>query len=248
MDEQYQNLTKRERRSLRREEKQRKQLQKTQKQFISKIFLWLLIALCFIGLILIVFKASSSQKQPGLSLDSASASDWVKGDKDAKVVLVEYSDFQCPACARLYLLVKQLEKEFGAKAFFVYRHFPLKNLHQNAEPAAFASEAAGRQNKFWAMHDLLFDKQTEWSDKDDAKEVFFQYAQELGLDVEKFKSDLDSQEVKEKVANDILSGQRGGVRGTPAFFINGKIVQKNPIDYDQFKQLLQQAIDAYKTQ
>ena len=104
---------------------------------------------------------ASSGSKPALLTSAVSDSDWVKGNRSAPVVLVEYSDFQCPACAASAPLVKQLTEEFGNKIAFVYRHFPLPQ-HKNAYPAAQAAEAAGKQGKFWEMADLIFANQTKW--------------------------------------------------------------------------------------
>lgn len=92
-----------------------------------------------------------------------SPDDWVQGDRNSKVVLIEYSDFQCPACAAYFPIIKQLNEEFDGKIAFVYRHYPLVNIHPYAEPMARAAEAAGKQGKFWEMYDMIFSKQAEWS-------------------------------------------------------------------------------------
>ncbi|OGF63404.1 hypothetical protein A2926_03960 [Candidatus Giovannonibacteria bacterium RIFCSPLOWO2_01_FULL_44_40] len=167
------------------------------------------------------------------ALDAVSEQDWWKGNKNAQIVLIEYSDFQCPACAIYYPLVNKLSEELGDKISFVYRHFPLKQ-HQNAEPAAWAAEAAGRQGKFWEMHDLIFENQKIWSDQKNAEELFIKYAEALSLDMAKFKEDVGSKEINEKVESDYQSGLRAGVDSTPTFFLNGKRIQ-NSQNYEEFK-------------
>ncbi|MBI5452425.1 thioredoxin domain-containing protein, partial [Candidatus Gottesmanbacteria bacterium] len=164
-------------------------------------------------------------------------------DKDAKAVLVEYSDFQCPACAFYYSMVNSLEREIGKKMLFVYRHYPLTQ-HKNARLAAAAAEAAGLQGKFWEMHALLFENQKIWSDTDDARKIFTDYAKSLTLDMMKFEKDLDLQEVKDKVENDLKSGQALGVDATPTFYLNGKKLS-NIESYEQFKQIIEK--EAEKT-
>lgn len=208
----------------------------------------LVLAFSVFVVILIVIKLAGSKppadKTSGQSTSSVniiSSSDRVLGNKDAKVTLVEYSDFQCPACGAYYPIVKQLNLEFAGRIQFVYRHFPLTQIHANANLAALSAEAAGKQNKFWEMHDIIFENQSKWSGEKNAKDLFVEYAQKLNLDVEKFKNDLDSDEVQEKVANDYQSGIRLGVNATPTFFLNGTKLQ-NPASYEAFKKLLEEAI------
>lgn len=174
------------------------------------------------------------------NLPAVNSSDWVKGEKGAKVTLIEYSDFQCPACATYYPILKQLNQEFGDKMQFVYRHFPLKK-HLNAELVARAAEAAGRQEKFWEMHDLIFENQGKWSDDKNAEAKFVKYAQSLNLDLEKFKANLNSQEIKEKVKSDLQGGLGAGVSATPTFFLNGVKLQ-NPQNYEEFKRIIEDTI------
>ena len=118
----------------------------------------------------------------------------LKGD-NPPLRIVEFADFQCPACRSYYPLLLEVFEAYRDRISFVYRHFPLKQIHFNAEPAAWASEAASRQGKFWEMHNLLFEKQNEWSTPTDLKKTFGDYAELLGLDKQKFLTDLDSKEV-----------------------------------------------------
>lgn len=196
------------------------------------------------GIIKLVGSNNPSNKNLGQttpSVNVVSTSDWIKGNKEAKVTLIEYSDFQCPACGVYYPVVKQLNQKLGDKTQFVYRHFPLRQIHANAEVAAYVAEAAGIQNKFWEMHDMLFENQNKWSGEKNAKDIFIEYARSLNLDIEKFKNDLDSKEVKAKVENDYQDGVRFGVNATPTFFLNGTKLQ-NPRSYEEFKALLEEAI------
>ena len=124
---------------------------------------------------------------------------------------------------------------------FIYRHFPLRQTHRNAELASRVAEAAGRQDKFWEMHDMIFANQTEWSDQRNAKNLFLQYAASLNLDVKKFEDDIDAKEIKDKVQNDYQSGVKFRVNSTPTFFLDGKKLQ-NPRTYEEFKGLIEEAI------
>ena len=170
--------------------------------------------------------------------ESVSEADWVKGNKDSKVSLIEYSDLQCPACGAYYPVTKKLLTEFGESIIFAYRHFPLRQIHFNSQISAQAAEAAGLQGKFWEMHDLLFERQEKWAEEKDPKALFKQYAQELGLDVEQFKGDLESEKVRNEVEGDFQSGLKSGVNATPTFFLNGKKIQ-NPRTFEEFKSIIE---------
>ena len=147
-----------------------------------------------------------------------------------EVVLVEFSDFQCPACLTVQEPLKQILKKYEGKITFVYRHFPLISIHKNAMVAAYAAEAAGLQGKFWEMHDLLFAKQAEWSDLSDPRGKFGEYITQLEIDLDRFKSDLESQAVKDVVAVDLLATTRYRLSGTPTFFVNGVKVEFGQIE------------------
>jgi len=164
----------------------------------------------------------------------------IKWSPEKKNILIKYSDFQCPACAQYHsVVIKELEKdkEVTDKITFVYRHFPLDTAHPNAREAAYAAEAAGKQGKFYEMHDMLFDNQNTWSPMANPQETFISYAKELKLDEEQFKKDMTSQEVKDIVQNDFISGTEANVQGTPTFFFNGKRLQ-TPGTIEEFKQML----------
>jgi protein-disulfide isomerase len=140
--------------------------------------------------------------------------DHVQGRIRAPVVLVEYGDFECPDCKAAYPLVKTLQARFGDDLCFVYRHFPLIEKHLLAAPAAEASEAAGAQNLFWQMHDLLFESSP-------VLDRLSQFAREIGADTHRFDRALRSRTYRPRVEQDIEDGAASGVHGTPSFFING---------------------------
>jgi protein-disulfide isomerase len=168
-------------------------------------------------------------------------SDWVKGSAEASVTLIEFSDFQCPACRAYYPLVKQLTDEFPDDLRVVYKHFPLTTVHLNAYDAAVASEAAGVQGKFWEMHDILFERQTEWESENDPAGKFAEYAKEIGLDEEKFRSDLASSELAAGVDSDVELGNSLGVNATPTFYLKGGKISVPPQSFEQFKSLIETA-------
>lgn len=204
---------------------------------MSKRFILWSGAIAVVLLVLFLIGRGPSQINSTGKLLAVSAEDITKGPADASVTLIEYSDFQCPACAAYYPLLKQLNQDFEGQIKFVYRHFPLMQIHANAELAAKAAEAAGLQGKFWEMHDMIFENQKSWASSANAAVIFAGYAVSLGLDSEKFATDINSTEVKQKVLRDYQSGLKAGVNGTPTFFINGEKIA-NPRGYDEFKALI----------
>ena len=136
--------------------------------------------------------------------------------------------------------MKQAHKDFGDNLAIVYRHFPLRQIHKNAEMSALSAEAAGKQNKFWEMHDMIFENQKNWENDKNAKDIFIGYAKELGLNFEQFKNDLGSKELEQKIEADYQSGVKAGVNHTPTFFLNGKEIQ-NFRSYDEFKVIVSEA-------
>jgi protein-disulfide isomerase len=143
-------------------------------------------------------------------------SDHIQGSKDASVTLIEYGDFQCPYCGMAYPVVKQVQRRMGESMCFVFRHFPLTEVHPFAEGAAEAAEGAGEQGKFWEMHDTLYENQNALAPED-----LVGYAQQLHLDVPRLITDLKTHAHAKRIREDFLSGVRSGVNGTPTFFING---------------------------
>jgi protein-disulfide isomerase len=147
---------------------------------------------------------------------AVSERDHVQGSTTAPVTLVEYGDYECPYCGAAYPIVKELQRRLGDRLRFVFRNFPLGNMHPHAEHAAEAAEAAGAQGKFWEMHDWLYEHQQALGD-----EQLEEYAGTIGLDVERFDTEMEGQVHQERVRADFMSGVRSGVNGTPTFFING---------------------------
>ncbi|MBI4235382.1 thioredoxin domain-containing protein [Candidatus Peregrinibacteria bacterium] len=170
--------------------------------------------------------------------------DNTKGNKDAKIQIVEYSDFQCPACASYFPILRDVMKEFGNYVYFSYRNFPIRSKHLNADISAYAAEAAARQGKFWEMHDLLFENQTFWSGEsgEAAQVLFTQYANQLGLDTQKFMADMADKNIQRKVDDDLESGLNSGVQGTPSVFVDGKKLEFN-LSLDEFRVLIRQKLE-----
>lgn len=143
--------------------------------------------------------------------------DHIQGKNSAPLELVEYGDYQCPHCGHAYPIIKNVQLNLGDDLKFVFRNFPLSEIHPDAFNAAVAAEAAGLQQKFWEMHDIIFENQQEL----DFVSLFL-YAKKIGLDLERFKNDIQKNTLITKVEQDFESGVRSGVNGTPSFFINGK--------------------------
>lgn len=186
--------------------------------------------------------AQDSANEPQKLEVAVNDSDWFVGGKDASVVIVEYSDFQCPACGAYFPVMKGLQEAYGDKLKIVYRNYPLTSLHPNAQLAAQAAEAAGIQGQFFVMHDLLFGNQQTWSAEADPTNTFIGYATSIGLDIEKFKTDLTSDATFSAVKEDIRSGDKSNVDSTPTFFLNGFQIEKNPQGLDPFKALIDAAL------
>lgn len=146
-----------------------------------------------------------------------SSNDNVYGNPFAGIELVEYGDYECPYCGRAWPLVKDIKQRYGAHLKFVFRNFPLRKIHPHAFAASVATEAAALQGKFWEMHDIVFENQTMLDD-----EHILSFANRLGLDMDRFKNDIQQKKLADKVEKDFESGLRSGVNRTPTFFINGE--------------------------
>jgi protein-disulfide isomerase len=167
---------------------------------------------------------------------AVNSQDHIQGNAHAPIELVEYGDYQCPHCGHAYPIIKSIQKKMGDKLKFVFRNFPLSEVHPNAVNAAVASEAAAVQNKFWEMHDHLFEYQSRLDD-----ESLVKYAGQVKLNVEQFEDDFGRPELIQKVDTDFESGVRSGVNGTPSFFINGE-KYNNSWDEDTFLSYLSSII------
>jgi protein-disulfide isomerase len=201
-------------------------------------------------------KTSSKQPQSNPSSTIISVSlddDPVKGDPNAPITIVEFSDFQCPFCARFFSetlpLIQKNYIETG-KVKFVYRDFPIPSIHQNAIPAAIAAECADEQGMFWEYHDKIFENQLLWQDLDKQNVVstFEQFAKELGLDTESFNTCLESAKYLDEVQNDLNDGVSYGVTGTPGFFIGNEKIGYSMVSgaqpYAAFQQVFDQLLES----
>ena len=246
-----QSLSKKERRELKRQERRAVQISEKRSGSLRRVVIWGIALLAIAGsaagvYYLAITSTPDETNKNGTLIDTVSSADWIRGNSASPVTLVEYGDFQCPACAQYYPVVKTLEQEFAADTQFIFRHFPLTRPHPNAKSAAAAAEAAGMQGKFWEMHDMLFEKQNEWTTKPRPQSAFNAYAEELGLDVAKFEDDMNRDDIEEKIDAHFKSGSASGVDSTPTFFLNGTKLQ-NPKSIDEFRALLTETIAETKT-
>ncbi len=215
-------MSKRDEQRKRKEQKQKAAQQREQtRRMMAKLGMFVVAPL----LILLVLYTLFSQG-PTYSPVEIADSDHVRGISNNPVSIVVYADFQCPACATEHDSMTQVWPEIRDKAFLVFRHFPITTAHPHSWTASLYAEAAGRQGRFWEMHDFLFATQGIWSALPDAEGEFDSYALELNLDIDQLHADLESDEVIAKVRNDQRGGNAAGVRGTPAVFINGRQIAR----------------------
>src|SRR3954465_6223883 len=167
---------------------------------------------------------NTTNMRPRLTMP-APERDHIRGPATAGVTLVEYGDYECPHCLGAHPIVMHVQEIMGSRIRFVFRNFPIRNIHPNAELAAEAAEAAGAQGKFWEMHNHLFEHQDHLRESD-----LIKYARKIGLDVEQFRNELGTRAFSARVREDVHSGVRSGVNGTPTFFING-IRHEEPWDF-----------------
>ncbi len=176
-----------------------------------------LVVLLILGASFIYANQAAKKANVGVVIETR-----VKGNPDAKVVITEYADFQCPACGQMEPVLKEVMDKYGDQIKLEFKHFPLIAIHPFALPAARASEAAAQQGKFWEMHDKLFEEQTVWSKGGNADAFFIKYAEDLGLDVSTFRRHLSSSVINDAINDSFKEAQDLGLTGTPSLFLNGE--------------------------
>jgi len=185
----------------------------------------------------------SSEDTPKLTVPVNETRDHIQGSTQAKVILVQYGDYQCPYCGEAYPIIKRIEKRFGSDLRFVFRNFPITEAHPFAETGAEIAEAAGAQGKFWEMHDYLYENQQSLSNVD----YFARYANEkLGLDGKRLKEEVLTRTYSPRIKEDFMSGVRSGVNGTPTFFIND-YRHNGSYDYEVLEEAIEIAMGSKKT-
>ena len=235
-----QKLTKKEKKELRKLEWQEKAKTQERNAKIKKYSIWAgavgIIVLVIAGLVMLV-SAPSSPSSEAANVAPVSEKDISKGNPKAKVTLIEYADFQCPACAAYHSVITQLQTQYQDKMFYVYRMFPLTNIHPNAKISAQAAYASHKQNKFFEMDDLLYEGQKDWENESDPRGIFIDYAKKLKLDAKKFQDDMNSDEAKKYVEAAENQALAEGINQTPTFILNGVKI-KNPGSFEEFKKLI----------
>jgi protein-disulfide isomerase len=209
---------------------------------------WIIFAvLCLgiLGLIIVTTKKDSGSNWSGDAskvIANGPIADHVFGSAAQKVTLIEYGDYQCPGCESVYPAIKEITNKYKDNLTFVFRNMPLTNIHPNALAAATAAEAAGMQGKYYEYHDLLYDNQDAWKDTSASTRTskFEEYAKQLGLDDNKFKSDLASSQVSDKINRDRATAKTFDVTSTPTVILNGqKVPQDTVFDKDKLSQAIE---------
>jgi protein-disulfide isomerase len=195
---------------------------------------------------------SNTAKTPVTSTSLGATPPNMLGSPTASVTVEEFADFQCGACAQVHPTLKELQGIYGSRIRFIFRNFPLGiPAHDKAYDAAVAVEAAGMQdrNKFWAMQDQLFTNQQSWTANPNYRDMWADYAQKIGLDVERFKSDMAGKDTKARVDADLQRGRGMSVSSTPSLYVNGKIIPLDSIKIETLRQMIDAEIqNAIKTQ
>ncbi len=165
-----------------------------------------------------------------------------EGPANAPVTIEEFGDFQCPPCAMFHPVLKEMEKEFGPKLRVIFREYPLVPTHEHALSAARSAEAAGLQGKFWQMHDIIYTNQKAWKNAFDVRPIFEEYAKTIGLNLERYRQDLTSETVQNRIFLDGKRARALGVKGTPTVFMNGREVPFESLEPTRLRPLIEAEI------
>ncbi len=212
----------------------------------NTVILTVVSLIVLFGFLYLVYSLTNKPVQTSFpQINKLKSDDHISWSLSKQHLLIEYGDFQCPACGAFHPILQSFEASgspnlnISKRIAFVFRHYPLVTVHQNALSAAYASEAASDQGKFWEMHNLLFENQKDWSTLQNPTDYFITLADKLKLNTAQFKKDLDSTQIKKRVEEDRSSGDQAQVSSTPTFFLDGKKLDIQTLD--QFTQLLQAA-------
>ena len=197
---------------------------------------WIIFATFTIGILAVLALISNGSKIDVSEVDvnaiqiasseNGNIADHVFGKAGSKVTLIEYGDYQCPPCGNIYPIVKSVSEKYKNQIQFVFRNYPIPSLHPNAKTAASVAEAAGLQDKFWEMHNKIYESQSDWSDLSITERgTFFEnLASELKLNITKFKADIAESKINKKISYDTALAKKAGIEGTPSFYLNGTLV------------------------
>ena len=209
------------------------------KKYIPTILISIAILFVVVFIARALMAPESSQTNTSSSELSQQDKDALKtgatiGDPNSKVVVTEFGDYQCPACAAWHTFVKDtMLPKYQGQILFVFKNFPLP-IHKNAKASAYAVEAAGLQGKFWEMHNIVYENQSEWENESNPNGKFEEYANRVGLNIDQWKKDKESSKIKDLVEKDTKLGEKLNLPGTPSFLVNGVLVQtKSEADLTQ---------------
>jgi len=213
------------------------------KESKTLLILGIITLFIFVGGIFFFTKEDQSQPENSTPVDSSvlyKSHNKQTSNQEKPIQIIEFGDFQCPACAGINPTLKKVISDREQDINFIFRHFPLPQ-HKNAMISSLAVEAAGEQGKYWEMYNKIFENQDNWSESDNAKEIFINYAKELTLDDAKFTQDLDKEELKARINTDMKDAQALGINSTPTFFVNG-IKLSRPPSYSTFIEIIDQEL------
>lgn len=206
-----------------------------------------ILAVVIVGIIgVFLFTRSDTAESPSGS-SGGTISNNSKGKLDSSVEVIEYADFQCPACGQFFAIVDSVASKYSDSVKFTFRHYPIDTIHPNARAAHRAAQSAANQGKFFEMHDKLFINQNAWSQLTDPTGVFESYAGELGLDIAVYKVDFAAAATNDIINADTAEGKSKGVSGTPSFFINGVKIENSELNtVEAFSAKIDEALAASK--
>lgn len=208
------------------------------KQFIA---IMVVVILGLFGVLMLTRKDDPKTSSSSQSSQSEGSNNKV-GAGNKKVTLLEFGDFQCPACKSYLPIVQEIKKSYGDDITFQFRHYPLVQIHPNATISARAAEAAAKQGKFFEMHDLLYENQESWASSSNPTSIFETFASQLNLKTDQFKTDMADAGTLAIINADSKIAQAAGANSTPSFSINGVKIEKNPTSVEEFKKLIDDAI------
>ena len=216
------------------------------KRFLPFVIIAAVLVAVLIALVMFLRSSqrsgTSNNPAPDPSTPSGAEPPHIRGNPNAPVTLEEFADFQCPSCGAYYPELKKIEAEFGDRLRVIFRERPLVPPHEHALIAAQAAEAAGLQNRFWEMHDKLYENQKTWSEANDVVPMFVDYAKQVGLDPDRFMRDLNGEAVAARIFQDGKRAHALGIDATPTFFVNGKEAKDESWKPDGLRAMINQAL------
>ncbi|MEO8863382.1 MAG: thioredoxin domain-containing protein [Candidatus Saccharimonadales bacterium] len=202
----------------------------------NKFFITVLVVIA------LVIGAFAITKKSKTVTSNVQPTNHIRGNTKGGVALLEYGDYQCPACGQYHPIINQVMDKYGDKISFQFRNFPLTQIHKNAFLGARAAEAADKQGKFWEMNNMLYDNQQVWSESSNPTTILEGYAKQLGLNEARFKTDSASEAVNDIINADLKAAQALKLEATPSFFINGKKIDPLPRSAEEFYKLIDKAL------